>query len=194
MNSRVNEFHCIMPLENTPSVVQHGILSNERAAKMLHSSVALQVVQERRDLKHVPGGLKLHQYANLYFHARNPMIFRRKEFATTLCVLRISTEVRHVEGVVFTDRNASSDWVRFLHSSQAVMLDFDAIFAPDWRHQNQFEYYARKSKKCAEILVPHSVEPRFLMGAYVLNEAVAAKLKSLGFGLPISADPDMFFH
>ena len=161
---------------------------------MPHYSVALEVVQERRELKHVPGGLKLHQYANLYFHARNPMLFKRKEAVARLCVLRISTEVRHIDGVVITDRNASSDYVRFLHPSQADVLDYDTIFAMDWRHTNQFEYFARKSKKCAEILVPHCVEPRFLTGAYAVDPTVVSQLKTSGFDLPVAIDPVMFFR
>ena len=194
MDARVTEFQCIMPLENISSVLKIGILSNERAIKVPHYSVAMEVVQERRDLKHVPGGLKLHQYANLYFHARNPMLFKRKDAATTLCVLRISTDVRHIDGVVITDRNASSDYVRFLHPSQAALLDYDAIFATDWRHlDDQIAYYRHRSKKCAEVLVPHCVEPKYLAGAYVVDEATDVKLKSLGFGLPITVDGKMFF-
>jgi len=115
MNSRVTEFQCIMPILNVESVLQHGILSYERASTLAHDSVAMHEVQDRRDQKQVPGGLKLHQYANLYFHARNPMLFKRKDKAEALCVLRVSTEVRCVPGVVFTDCNASSDYVRFLH-------------------------------------------------------------------------------
>jgi hypothetical protein len=195
MNARVTEFQCIMPLENIPSVLKLGILSNERAAKVEHYSVAMEEVQERRDVKHVPGGLKLHQYANLYFHARNPMLFKRKDAAATLCVLRVSTEVRHIDGVVFADRNASSDYVRFLHPRQEAVLDYDAIFAMDWRHANDpIAYYRHRSQKCAEVLVPYAVEPRFLTGAFVVDEAAAANLQSLGFGLPITINPEMFFR
>src|SRR5205814_3868770 len=136
VNPRVTEFQCIMPLENIPSVLNLGILSNEQAAKVPHYSVALEVVQERRDLKHVPGGLKLHQYANLYFHARNPMLYKRKDEAAKLCILRVSTEITHIGGVVITDRNASSDYVRFLDPKQWAMLDFGDILAMDWRHPN----------------------------------------------------------
>src|SRR5437867_10858120 len=107
MDPRVTEFQCIMPLENIPSVLKLGILSNERSAKVPHYSVALEVVQEQRDLKSVPGGLKLHQYANVYFHARNPMLYKRKGEAGRLCVLRVSTEVCNIAGVVLTDCNAS---------------------------------------------------------------------------------------
>jgi hypothetical protein len=197
MNSRVTEFQCIMALENIPSVLKLGILSNERAAAVKHYSVAMQEVQERRDLKHVPGGLRLHQYANLYFHARNPMLYKRKSEAEKLCVLRVSTDVRHIEGMVMTDRNASSDWVRFLAPSQANLLDFDAIFAMDWNRQrtnDPYAYQKHKSQKCAEILVPHCVEPKYLTGAYVMNQPVSSQLASLGFNLPITTDPEMFFH
>ena len=54
-----------------------------------------------------PGGLKLHQYANLYFHARNPMMYSRKEKAAELCVLCVSLEVLRLPGVVITDKNAA---------------------------------------------------------------------------------------
>src|SRR5882757_7005622 len=102
MNPRVTELQCIMPLENIPSVLKLGILSNEQAAKIEHRSVAMEDVQEKREQKHVPGGLKLHQYANLYFHARNPMLYKRRDAAATLCILRISTKVLHIDGVVIT--------------------------------------------------------------------------------------------
>jgi hypothetical protein len=194
MDPRVTEFQCIMPLENIPSVLKHGILSNERAAKIIHKSVAMGLVQDRRDMKQVVGGLKLHQYANLYFHARNPMMYSRKERATSLCVLRVSTEVLKLEGVVIADRNAAGGWARFLDPSQWAVLDFDRIFATDWRDSDKFEYFDRKAKKCAEVLVPHVVEPRLLTGAWVVDELTAKRLADLGFTLRIDIDPVLFFR
>ena len=195
VNPRVTEFQCIMPLENIPSVMALGILSNERAAKVAHHSVALEVVQERRHQKQVPGALKLHQYANLYFHARNPMLYKRKDAAASLCVLRVSREIWHIEGVIIADRNASSDYVRFLHPSQEALLDYDAIYAVDWRHASDpIGYYRHRSQKCAEVLAPHVVEPSYLMGAYAVDPSIAAKLKGAGFGLPVTINPGMFFR
>lgn len=184
-----------MPMDNVPSVLEHGILSFEQAAKLAHHSVAMQEVQDRRDHKQVPGGLKLHQYANLYFHARNPMLFKRKDEADSLCVLRVSTAVCSTQGVVLADSNASSDYVRFLHPSQWKLLDFDAIYAMDWRHPGDpIAYYRHRSQKCAEVLVPHRIEPRFLVGAYVVDNAAASRLASLGFHLPVAVDSVLFFR
>lgn len=195
MDPRVVEFQCIMPIGNAPSVMEHGILSHERAAQLIHRSVAMQEIQERRDLKQVPGGLKLHQYANLYFHARNPMLYKRKDQAADLCVLQVSTDVLNLNGVVLSDCNASSDYVRFLAPAQWRFLAFDDIFSMDWRHPNdEYAYRRHRSRKCAEVLVPHQVEPRFLLGARLVNEATARRLEALGFALPITIDPVLFFH
>ena len=184
-----------MPIENISSVLQVGILSHERAKVLSHRSVAMQEVQDLRDKKRVPGGLRLHQYANLYFHARNPMLYKRKDDAARLCVLRISTDIRHEKGVVFTDCNAASGYVRFLHPSQARLLDVDATFALDWRHPGDVIAEIRhRSQKCAEVLVPHCVKPEFLIGAYVVDAVRLNQLKMLGFDLPVSIDSEMFFR
>lgn len=195
MDRRVGEFQSIMPIENISSILEFGILSNERTKVLKHRSVAMQEVQDRRDKKKVPGGLRLHQYANLYFHARNPMLYKRKDDAANLCVLRISTHVMHEEGVVFTDCNAASGYVRFLHPSQARLLNFDAIYALDWRHpDDEIAEIRHRSQKCAEVLVPHYVEPKFLIGAYVVDPIRLNQLKTLGFDLPVSVDSQMFFR
>lgn len=195
MDPRVTELHSIMPMVNVASVLAHGLLSYERAAKLPHHSVALQPVQDRRDHKHVPGGLKLHQYANLYFHARNPMLHKRLPEANDLCVLRVSTQVLAWPGTVITDQNAASDYVRFYAPAQWRLLDWDDIFAMDWRHPgDQIAYWRHKSRKCAEVLVPHRVETRFVSGAYVVDAAAQARLAALGCPLPILVNPVLFFR
>ena len=184
-----------MPLTNIPSVMEYGILSYEMAARLAHESVAMPKVQDRRDLKQVPRGWKLHQYANLYFHARNPMLYKRKEQAGELCVLSVSLEILSIQGVVLSDCNASSDYARFLDPSQWRLLAFDDIYALDWRHpQDEIAYYRHRSRKCAEVLVPTRVEPRFLLGAYVVSPEAEERLAALGFRLPIRVDPGMFFQ
>jgi hypothetical protein len=195
MDPRVIELHCIMPLDNVPSILEHGILSYERAAKLKHRSVAMQPVQDRRDQKQVPGGLKLHQYANLYFHARNPMLYKRKDESPSLCVLSVSTRVLELPGTVIADQNAASDYVRFLHPSQWRLLAFDDIYAMDWRHPDDpIAFWRHKARKCAEVLVAQRVEPHFLIGAHVLNGIAATRLHDLGFTLPVKLSPELFFR
>ena len=80
----------IMPFRNISSVLSLGILSNFLAEKLPHVSVAMNEVQSRRDKVNVPNGMPLHQYANLYFDARNPMMYKRQD--EDICVLKIKTK------------------------------------------------------------------------------------------------------
>jgi ssDNA thymidine ADP-ribosyltransferase, DarT len=184
-----------MPIGNVPSVLAHGILSHERAARLPHHSVAMQPVQDKRDKKSVPGGMRLHQYANLYFHARNPMLSKRLGEIDDLCVLRVSLDVLNSPGAVITDQNAASDYVRFSAPHQWRLLDWDAIFAMDWRHPNDpIAYWRHKSRKCAEVLIPNCIEPQFITGAYVADTAAAERLAMLDCGLSTTLHPVLFFR
>ncbi|MFD0880687.1 DUF4433 domain-containing protein [Variovorax dokdonensis] len=181
-----------MPTANIASVMGHGILSYEESAKLAHHSVAMQAVQDLRDAKTVPGGLRLHQYANLYFHARNPMLSVRRDH--DVCVLRVSTQVLALNGTVITDQNAASKYVRFYAPSQWQLLDFDDIFARTWTHpDDQIREWRHSSRKCAEVLVPHRVLPNMIVGAYARDAGAAERMTQQGFVRPIEINPDFFF-
>jgi hypothetical protein len=104
----IDELHYITPIDNVDSILANGILSHRLAERVSHRSVAMQEVQDRRKNKVVPGGRKLHEYANTYFNARNAMLYLRKDDHAELCILRISTAVFDLDGVIVTDRNAAS--------------------------------------------------------------------------------------
>lgn len=195
MPQRITELHNIMPLANMPSVLAHGILSHERAARLATADISMPDIQKRRDKVQVPRGLRLHQYANLYFHARNPMLFKRKDQAETLCVLRISPTVLQIAGAVITDQNASSDYVKFLPPTALNLLQLDQIYAEDWRHPtDRIAYYRHKSQKCAEVLIPHQIPPQYILGAYVVSAPARQRVQQIGFSQPIAIQPYLFFR
>lgn len=194
MPHRVIELHNIMPIANMPSVLKHGILSHEKAAQLPHSDVSMAEVQDRRDNVQVPGGLSLHQYANLYFDARNPMMYKRLAQSESLCVISVLKEVLSLPKVVIADQNAASNWVRFYPASAYKSLNFDLIFANDWRHSDQIAYWQHKSAKCAEVLVPNVVTVDFIQKAYVVNETARKNLSATGFSKPIEINTRLFFR
>lgn len=188
------ELHYITPIRNLPSICRSGILSHRRAEKISHQSVALEVIQDRRARVSVPGGRPLHEYANLYICARNPMLFRRLDQHLTLCVLRVSTDVLDVEGVVVTDQNASSDYRRFAPAPRGLaIVDYELTFAERWTDPDRIEYFRRKSAKCAEVLVPNSISLHFLMGAYVSCESALTRISETGVDLAAEINRHLFF-
>ena len=191
---KIQEFHCIMPIANVLSVTKSGVLSYHGASKLTHRSVAMPEIQERRSKVRIPHGRPLHHYANFYLDARNPMLYKRRDNAIGLCVLRISTAARHIEGAVLADRNAFSDYVRFLAISQAKLLDLEAIYSRDWQHPgDEIATFRHRSKKCAEFLVPDRLPPEFIEGAYVVNATAKRSVVETGSARPVTIEPDMFF-
>ncbi len=192
---RITEFHNIMPISNMTSVMQHGLLSHARASQLNHADISLAEIQDRRDTKSIPQGRKLHEYANVYFHARNPMMSKRRDEAQNLCVLRVSNEILNIPNVVVTDQNAASDYARFLAPDQMnrFTLDLDLIYASDWRHNDKISYWRHKSRKCAEVLVPDMIPVEYIFGVYVVNPQSAALLHQVGCHLPAEINSDLFF-
>jgi len=191
----ISELHYIAPIENVLSMMRHGILSNRQAAQVTHTSVAMEEVQDRRRNKQIPGARPLHDYANLYFDAHNPMLSKRRDKNDTICVLRIDHAVLNVPAVIIADCNAASDYVRFSTVEMGIQaLDKDLVFARFWTNSSDpFEAMRHKSIKCAEVLVPDAVIPELLIGAYVANELALCALEALRTRLPVVINSDMFF-
>lgn len=191
----LSELHYIAHMDNVQSILGHGILSNRRASQVGHTSVAMQTVQDRRANVVVPGGRKLHDYANLYVCARNPMLYKRQGQHLDLCVFQVNTDVLDLPGVVVTDANASSDYVRFAAAPAGLgIVDRDLTFANDWRDSDLIQYYRKKSAKCAEVLVPDKVDPAFIVGAYVSCQKTMDRLNGLGTGIGVTINGHMFFR
>lgn len=192
----LDELQYITPIVNVASILSRGILSHQFADKVPHESVAMQVVQDRRMNKIVPGTSKrLHDYANIYICARNPMLFKRKDTHTEICVLRISTAVLDLDGVIVTDRNAAATIASFRPAVAGLaLLDRDLVFADDWRHPgDELEYLKHRSIKCAEVLVPNRVPRNYITGAYVSCMQSRVKLAKIAPDLKITVDPHLFF-
>lgn len=187
-----NGFHNIMPISNIPSVIAHGILSNEQAAQFQHSSVAMNEVQLKREKVKIPNGLELHQYANLYFDARNPMMYKRQD--EEICVLKISDSILNIPDVILSDQNAASQYARFYEPSIGIeKLNYAMIYAVSWTDNDYISYLRKKASKCAEVLVPNKVPYEYITSAAVKDGKDKEKLIKLGFTKEIIVIPNLFF-
>ena len=191
----IKELYNITHISNLPSIWANGILSHKRAGGISHVSVASPDVQLRRAKKIIPGGRPLHEYVNLYFDARNPMLYVLKDQHADLCVLRLAPAVMSLPGVVIADRNASSDYARFSKYPDGLKhLDKDMIFARYWTHPDPFIEMEHKSVKCAEVLVPDKIDCRYIIGAYVSCTEGKTCFHKTGVSLSVTMSPALFFR
>ncbi len=174
--------------------MQRGLLSNQEAAKIKHTSIAMQEVQERREAVHIPNGMALHQYANVYFDPRNPMLYKRKDENPNICILKIDRTILDLEGVIVSDRNASSKYASFYPPKLGLReIDFELVYAANWTDENEYVYYKKKSVKCAEVLIPFVVPFVYVVCAAVYDDAAKQKLEETGFNRNIFVAPGLFF-
>ena len=188
--SLVTELHYIAPVANLPSIARLGIVSHNLAKRVEHSSVAAAEIQDRRVGKRVPQGLALHDYVNLYLHARNPMMSRLTYAGCApIVVLRINPSVLDLSGVIIADGNAAADSTLFLPSPQGLArLEKERVYARWWTDPDTFVYWEKKRKRCAEVLVPKRVEVQLITGAYVCDTHGAEACRALGIGGEVKND------
>jgi len=191
----ITELHYITAIANVLSILHHGILSHILAAKLVHDSVAMPEIQERRENKQIPGARTLHEYANLYFDAHNAMLSKCRKRNNEICVLRVDPAVLDAANVIVTDRNAASDWVGFWPVCDGLTrISRERLFARYWTHPDDpYDQMSHKSEKCAEVLVPDRVKAHLVIGAYVANPPALLSFQQLNARLPVQIRGDMFF-
>jgi len=192
----LKELHYITPIRNLCSIMTLGLLSHRRAEAVGHRSIAMEEIQTRRAKKTVPGGLALHEYVNLYINARNKMLFKIKDKHADLCVLCIDPCLFDLPGVVVVDQNASSDYARFEPAPKGLQyIDKRLVYAHYWTHpENPIEEFRHGSIMCAEVLVPHRVDPCYIMGAYVSCSEAKSSIEKAGVSIAVAINSQLFFR
>ena len=68
------------------------------------------------------------------------------------------------------------------------------MFKVNWKDSNDpINEYRQEGTKCAEILVPECVSPRYIIGVYVANRTAFDALNKI-CELPVEISTDLFFY
>ncbi len=73
-------------------------------------------------------------------------------------------------------------------------MNRDWTFADEWRDPDRIQYFRKKAAKCAEVLVPHKVDPSLIEGAYVACLEAQATLERLVTRLAVEINSHLFFR
>lgn len=205
MNNISDSYSCIEclyninSLKNLKSIFDHGILSKNLLKKnaLLNEDLSNPSVQNRRECKMVPNHRPLHDYANLYFDARNPMLYSLllNRGVDELCVLCIDKKVLDLPETVVTDRNAAAELAVFISPDKAIsQLDFQMIFAKYWNDEDVSRKVDKKQVKCAEVLVLDKVPVEYIISIKIGSRKAKEKVEELNFGVPVVLDEELFFN
>ena len=124
------------------------------------------------------------------------MLFLLRPEHANLCVLIIDREVIKITGVVLTDRNASSHYVRFSKYPDGLrLIDRDVLFAQYWAHpEDPIWEMEHKSIKCAEVLVPDKIDSSYILGAYASCAEGCASFQEKNDKISVKINTYLFFR
>ena len=189
-------FYYITHRNNLKSILKSGILSRSHIKDRFFSfftsvtSIHAQDVAKRKEKLFKEKSLW--NYVNVYFQARNPMLYRviTKFQVQNIVVLEINPNIIEGKNVGVTDGNAASDYTQFFDNTQKGLNALDA-------RQFQKDYWNQDDKRplMAELLVYDSVPKEKITAIYTADKRVADDIrKEIGIGpLNIIPNPKMFF-
>ena len=177
-------------LENVAIIAASGLKSHNLAHRR-HKPVDISDpdVQDRRQNRKDPLYPRpLQDYVALYFRARNPTRYARRNQQHRVAVLYVDSNVLLDEGTIFTDGNAASHQTRsFSNIVDLKHLDWACLRADYWH-----EHDDGKRKRCAEVLVPNEVTTDCICRVVVLNQSAQDEIKDSVQWL-IEVKPRYFF-
>ena len=194
----IRNLYYITHINNLPSILEKGILSHEKIEKEHVQSTRIyntDIVNRRKE-KSPPDQKSLWSYANLYFQARNPMMYRvvHEKGAKDLAVVSVAKKILQTPNVFITDGNAANDPTQFYFPSNGLKM-----LGQQWKIvQNEWwnTLDGSKRKIMAECLVPNSVSPEFINSVYVADEETRSRLSGMvGYrSISVIPEPKMFFQ
>ncbi|MBI5047808.1 MAG: DUF4433 domain-containing protein [Deltaproteobacteria bacterium] len=186
----IDHLHYMAPIENIPSILDQGILSNKRAKHIDHKDFSDQEIQLQRKFT-IMGTLRTpHDYVPLYFATHTPMQYVITTPAFTKNRNRVTNnndlifieldaiKIFKIHGVVFTDGNVAASRTCFCTDiADLDELDWNTINSPNqWPYCYDSEW---KRKKASEVLVPDAIPATFFTRIVVFSNEAIQKLSEM---------------
>lgn len=187
-------------LKNLENIFVYGLLSRNELKKsncLNNEDISNSSVQSRRAKKRVDKeGHTLHDYANLYFDARNPMMYYEVCHVdiNCLCVICVDKKVLDLKNTLVTDSNASKDMAMIMSPEEGVdLINFDKVKMRYWNHEDPSIKVENIGIKCAEVLVFNNIPKEYFKRIKVCTDIAKEKVESLNLGIKVEIDRDIFF-
>ena len=198
MKASVRYLFYITHIDNVASIVRRGLLSHAEIERQQipFTRIYDDSIVSRRKEKCTPEGRSLWDYANLYFQARNPMMYRviHEKKKEALAVVAVRPAIMETGGVIIADGNAANAPTQFFDLVEGMK-----VVSANWK-TIQNEWWSRedgsKRRIMAECLVPGQVGPEYIEAVHVPNSEAKKRLdrELRGTRLAVIPESRMFFQ
>ena len=151
-------------------------------------------IVDRRKERQTPAGKSLWEYANFYFQARNPMLYRVRHEKHDVVVLRLRPDILKMADAYISVGNAAA-----IEESEIcpVKDGFPKLLKKQIWNQIHAKYWnntdSGKRIIMSELLIPDNVPAEYVDGVYVPDNKTKTWMEALPSAPPVIVEPDMFF-
>ncbi|GAB4532300.1 MAG: DarT ssDNA thymidine ADP-ribosyltransferase family protein [Anaerolineae bacterium] len=198
---RIENLYYIAPVENLPSILERGVLSHAEVEKQKIRFVPIydaQIVASRQQ-RTTPDGSSLWEFANFYFQARNPMLYRvvHERKSKNIVVLALKPQVLDLARFISIG-NAASPYSEILPKEEGLrrLLSrevWEMVKSDWWRPED-----GSKRIIMSECLVYGSIPADFIHTIYVADHQTAEEVRRLlgprARQVAVVQDPPLFFR
>src|SRR3990172_2871181 len=119
----VQGLYYITHIDNIPSILKRGIFSHERieSEKIPFTRIYDEGIVSNRHKIIVPDGRNLWHFANVYFEARNPMLYRvvNEKSEDNIAILALRPDLLERHDIYITTGNAAHSLSDILYPTEA---------------------------------------------------------------------------
>ncbi len=192
-----NQFQYITHINNLKNILEKGILSHNEVDRRTLNPIRIsdESIVNSRKAKHTPVYKDLWSYANVYFRAKNAMLYRMVSElgADNLAILAISPSILKLPNSYITTGNAASNDTIIHPSSKIreVLSYLQPELGWDWWKGGDDS----KRKTMAECLVQDIIPNEYIKAIYVVDYDAKKKVEEIlgSLKIDIIPDPDLFF-
>ena len=197
----LTKFYNFSPLENLKSILEKGILCHRllEEENIPHKDITNHSVMIRRKEKFIKDNKSLHDFTNLYFNARNAMMYAvtrdkdRGNICSEFAVIEIEIDIRksYCEIPVYiSDINAANDASTFYDAQRLSLGTYKKIKE---LATSTYDVW-NKAATQAECLIENKTPTNYFKRIHVCCDEMVDKVRTLTQSkLPIYKNPDMFF-
>lgn len=197
LSKDITNLYYICHLDNLTSILQHGLLSHNKVQKHNPKTIYDKgIISLRKKIK--PNGKQtLWDFANLYFNARNAMLYRVIHEQTMDNIVIIQFKKSVLDYAKKHNSYISIGNAAHTESSFETITTGLKLLKKIWKnwHQEYWnEFDASKRLMMSELLIENNIPAEYIDSIYVASETIGNKIKKLTNFDNVINEANLFFR
>jgi O-acetyl-ADP-ribose deacetylase (regulator of RNase III) len=199
MSKEINNFYYICHIDNIQSILNNGLLSHNKVTELSPTTIYdNDIINIRNDIKPDPNNNNsLWDFANVYFNARNAMLYRviHEQKAENIVIITFKKSILDYAKTTthFISVGNAAHSESFFVDIEKGLKELIKIWK-NWNKEYWSEADGSKRLMMSELLIKDKIPPEYIESIYVATEEISNKIKQRTHFENIIKEAHLFFR